>query len=90
MGRHELRHRIRDTSMTRRAGPYARGGKDSIDHAPLGHDDVANAAAGVLVLVKTGVIGSVSYSSDLPSDGKSPKFLLLNLPQCRARAVRWA
>lgn len=27
----------------------ARGGKDSIDHAPGGHDDVANAAAGALV-----------------------------------------
>jgi hypothetical protein len=29
----------------------ARSGKDSIDHAPGGHDDVANAAAGVLTLV---------------------------------------
>jgi hypothetical protein len=28
----------------------ARSGKDSIDHPPGGHDDVANAAAGVLVL----------------------------------------
>lgn len=28
----------------------ARGGKDSIDHAPGGHDDVCNAAAGALVL----------------------------------------
>jgi hypothetical protein len=28
----------------------ARGGKDSIDHAPGGHDDLANAAAGALVL----------------------------------------
>jgi hypothetical protein len=28
----------------------ARGGKDSIDHAPGGHDDVINAAAGALVL----------------------------------------
>lgn len=28
----------------------ARGGRDSIDHAPGGHDDVANAAAGVIVL----------------------------------------
>ena len=28
----------------------ARGGRDSIDHAPGGHDDVANAAAGALVL----------------------------------------
>jgi hypothetical protein len=29
----------------------ARGGRDSIDHAPGGRDDVANAAAGALVLV---------------------------------------
>ncbi|GAN81469.1 hypothetical protein [Acidocella aminolytica] len=29
----------------------ARGGRDSIDHAPNAHDDVANAAAGALVLV---------------------------------------
>jgi hypothetical protein len=28
----------------------ARGGKDSVDHGPGGHDDVANAACGVLVL----------------------------------------
>jgi hypothetical protein len=32
----------------------ARGGRDSIDHAPGGHDDVANAAAGALVLVLGG------------------------------------
>ncbi|MCJ2087516.1 hypothetical protein MKK88_16225 [Methylobacterium sp. E-005] len=30
----------------------ARGGRDSIDHAPGGHDDVANAAAGVLVALQ--------------------------------------
>jgi hypothetical protein len=30
----------------------SRGGKDSVDHPPGSHDDVANAAAGVLVLVK--------------------------------------
>ncbi len=28
----------------------ARGGRDSIDHAPGGHDDLANSAAGALVL----------------------------------------
>jgi hypothetical protein len=27
----------------------ARGGRDSIDHAPGGHDDLANAASGALV-----------------------------------------
>jgi hypothetical protein len=30
----------------------ARGGRDSIDHAPGSHDDVANAAAGALLLTK--------------------------------------
>lgn len=31
----------------------ARGGRDSIDHAPGGHDDVANAVAGVLTTVRS-------------------------------------
>ena len=34
-------------SLERRVG---RGGRDSIDHPPMAHDDVANAAAGVLAL----------------------------------------
>ena len=34
------------SSLERRT---ARGGKDSIDHAPGTHDDLANAAAGALV-----------------------------------------
>jgi hypothetical protein len=29
----------------------SRGGRDSIDHAPAAHDDVANAVAGALLLV---------------------------------------
>jgi hypothetical protein len=32
----------------------ARGGRDSIDHVPGGHDDVINAAAGALVLAASG------------------------------------
>lgn len=32
----------------------SRAGRDSIDHAPGGHDDVANAAAGALVLALSG------------------------------------
>ena len=32
----------------------ARGGRDSIDHAPGAHDDMANAAAGALLLTATG------------------------------------
>jgi hypothetical protein len=35
----------------------ARGGRDSIDHAPGGHDDVANAVAGAIVTV-----GAARYS----------------------------
>jgi hypothetical protein len=49
----------------------ARGGKDSIDHAPSGHDDVANAVAGVASLLATGSDGydeSLSWVSDNFSD----------------------
>lgn len=41
----------------------SRGGRDSIDHLPGGHDDVANAAAGALVLASEG----------LPSEPKAPE-----------------
>lgn len=37
-------------ALERRTG---RGGKDSIDHSPGAHDDVANAVAGVICLVST-------------------------------------
>ncbi len=30
----------------------SRGGRDSIDHGPGGHDDLANAVAGVLYLLR--------------------------------------
>ena len=39
----------------------ARGGKDSIDHPPGGHDDIANAVAGVLV----GVLPTVNRQKKL-------------------------
>jgi hypothetical protein len=35
----------------------ARGGRDSIDHAPQSHDDLANAAAGALVQAATAATG---------------------------------
>jgi hypothetical protein len=38
--------------LTRLERRTARSGKDSIDHAPGAHDDLANAAAGVLVLAQ--------------------------------------
>jgi hypothetical protein len=37
----------------------ARGGRDSIDHGPHGHDDLLNAAAGALVLAAQGGAGDV-------------------------------
>jgi hypothetical protein len=39
--------------LTRLERRTARGGRDSIDHGPRGHDDLANAAAGALVLAAT-------------------------------------
>lgn len=42
----------------------ARGGKDSVDHAPGGHDDVANAVAGALVLAGAG--GTTARDARLP------------------------
>jgi hypothetical protein len=50
----------------------SRGGRDSIDHAPNGHDDVANAAAGALVMAAgaesrqihwSAAAGNASYST---------------------------
>lgn len=40
----------------------ARGGKDSVDHGRMGHDDLANAAAGALVLAETVVEQNVALS----------------------------
>jgi len=45
----------------------ARSGKDSIDHAPGGHDDMANAAAGALVSLTTNK-GSYNLSNLVPDD----------------------
>ena len=41
----------------------ARGGRDSIDHAPGGHDDIANAVAGALLLVGTHAPMNISPSA---------------------------
>jgi len=40
----------------------ARGGRDSIDHAPNGHDDVANCVAGLVAAL---AVGASSYDSSL-------------------------
>jgi hypothetical protein len=54
----------------------ARGGRDSIDHAPHAHDDVANAVAGALVLAH--VSGSSLWArSALPIVASAPHVGLL-------------
>jgi hypothetical protein len=47
----------------------ARGGKDSVDHGPGGHDDLANAAAGALVLAGS---GGASLMNWIPLGSWSP------------------
>jgi hypothetical protein len=42
----------------------ARGGKDSIDHQPGAHDDLANAACGALVLVGVNAHKPIALSDD--------------------------
>jgi hypothetical protein len=42
----------------------SRGGRDSIDHPPGGHDDVANAALGALVLASSGAGSGVFMSRE--------------------------
>ena len=59
----------------------ARGGRDSIDHAPGAHDDVANAVAGlvdVLITSKSGYDSSLSwvcgpYDDDGPPMIRTPR-----------------
>ncbi len=50
----------------------ARGGRDSIDHSPGTHDDVANAAAGALVLA-AGRLGKAALWAKL-GEGAAPQF----------------
>jgi hypothetical protein len=45
----------------------ARGGKDSIDHPPQAHDDVANAAAGALVLAGRPAVEAYGTFSKVPA-----------------------
>jgi hypothetical protein len=55
----------------------ARGGRDSVDHAPGGRDDVANACAGVLTSLGTGATFFItSLADDLPEGALGPRSLL--------------
>jgi hypothetical protein len=56
----------------------ARGGKDSIDHGPGRHDDVANAAAGALVLAAD---WTAPLNFHIPPPGISRATMLTNDPQ---------
>ncbi len=49
----------------------ARSGKDSIDHAPGGHDDLANAVAGVLVGLDLDRRPRLVQQSDILNDGSA-------------------
>jgi hypothetical protein len=57
----------------------ARSGKDSIDHGPGGHDDVANAVAGVAsLLAASGYLHDMSWVGEIPeSYANLPYFLRL-------------
>lgn len=66
----------------------ARSGKDSVDHAPRGKDDVSNAVCGVLALLARkrrawGHLGVFGYSND----GKNTTFFGGNAPP--EDATRW-
>ena len=51
----------------------ARGGRDSIDHAPGSHDDRANAVAGALVCTATPKFVPWILVRDMPSSSQNPR-----------------
>jgi hypothetical protein len=51
----------------------ARGGRDSIDHAPGGHDDVANSALGALLLA-SGKAGQMVISDEVLAKSRIPTY----------------
>ena len=58
----------------------ARGGKDSIDHAPGAHDDVANAAAGVLSNLTRTAKGGVAgvWGNEVFEPPRRPKIIYVD------------
>jgi hypothetical protein len=65
----------------------ARGGRDSIDHTPGGHDDLANAAAGVLVSLDLDRRPALVQLRDLLNDGAA---LPLPTRSLYVVAIMWA
>jgi hypothetical protein len=58
--------------LARRRGT---SGRDRVDHAPGGHDDRANAAAGALVLAGSGRRCRSPYCEDPECDGRGPMLM---------------
>jgi hypothetical protein len=58
----------------------SRGGRDTVDHAPGGHDDVANVVAGALVLAAA---RGCTFCEDEECDGVAPPFGLMDSPEVR-------
>jgi hypothetical protein len=54
----------------------ARGGRDSIDHAPGAHDDLANAVAGLAAVAKRGrtVFTTISSAMPTPTSNLAPSW----------------
>ncbi|MBR0839116.1 hypothetical protein JQ607_02820 [Bradyrhizobium liaoningense] len=76
----------------------ARGGRDSINHAPGAHDDVANAAAGALLAAyganKARIRMFAMHSGTVPPNGHLPPTVELDPETCRpiepeAARIRW-
>jgi hypothetical protein len=57
----------------------ARGGKDSIDHPPGGHDDLANAAAGAIFLC---AVQTLSFAGMMPSVFSRPHAFASDMEAC--------
>lgn len=65
------------TGLERRT---ARGGRDTIDHAPGSHDDIANAAAGALVLAQVAAQRRLVTLHSTQADFGGPSSILV--PSC--------
>src|SRR5215470_13164171 len=60
-----LDHRRLATQLAGLERRTARGGKDSVDHAPRSHDDIANAVCGALILAGDGPSDAIPQAANL-------------------------
>jgi hypothetical protein len=62
-----LKNKRLETQLVGLERRTARSGKDSVDHQPGGHDDLANSVAGVLTIVSSGagVYGVLAYDQQV-------------------------